>query len=80
MARLHGEDQNAWPTEPPRKPPQAPGDYLSDDTATGNAGKDGYTVVARRPVGSEHSAGWMPPAKAREYEGVISDFPPPFDG
>jgi len=48
MGRLYGEDQNNFRSDPPR--PLDEPILKSDDT--GNAARDGYKVLKRRPWGA----------------------------
>jgi hypothetical protein len=72
MARTYGEDQNAWETEPPR--PDPPGERDFKDDTPGNAAKDGYTALRRRPL-SNMAGDWLTLEEANRVDEMDKNSP-----
>lgn len=71
MGRYYGEQQACYPTTPPRpddKRYPAPED-------TGQAQRDGFTVVKRVPFGATPGTNWMKPSEAEDYERMQREYP-----
>lgn len=71
MASIYDEQCATYPADPPRPDDKR---YPPPED-TGKAQADGYTVVARRPFGSDNGTGWMDPEKADEYERMLNEYP-----
>lgn len=58
----------------PTTPPRADDKRYPPPEDSGQAQRDGYTVVARRPFGSDNSTGWMKPSEADDYERMQAEY------
>ena len=74
MGRYYGEDQVCYDVPTPRAPDKT---YAPAQEDSGKAQLDGYTVIARRPFGSDNQTGWMDPDKAAEQERMMAEYSAP---